>query len=709
MLKRPRRSAYGRHKDAKLDERRRKTHVFRVNFVSSIVFLAMSSLIFRLGYLQITKGAYLKAQAETTSVQYIPVLPARGRIYDTHGNLLAYDKPTYSLYFTRVQNVNDSVSMIQKIAALLAPVFHTSQANVVKLMQANQKYSTVTLFKHLTKQQLTFVSEHQSKLPGVNVEVDGQRTYAEGDLAGQVLGYVGQITPKNKDYYLKHHYLEIQHVGVAGLELQYENLLKGKVGYQEQQYNTVNYGMKPVGYIAPVSGDNLQLTLDGRLQADTQNIVMNAIQNFENKNHVKITDAAAVAMNVKTGGILAMVSYPYLDPNWFVPGNDYLKHAKYLSTSGAEMNNVIQNPHYPGSTVKPANLITGLENGVITPNTVFDDNGTLQYIGTYPMREDASYGLVNDVEAIAVSDDRFFYTLGLKLGHWLGSSPTSGGYPQGGNLQKWRDTDLIKGLMTLARGEMRWGLGQLTGIDLPGEQAGEFQMQKNGQPVRMTAKDIHKITDILKSKGSYTNYGSPYDLAAMAFGQGQQFTPIELLQYVSTIANNGKKLKPHLLQAVYPPGLKQNLLASGAKPVKTIGATVQATLKLNPTYLKLAQKGMYGAVHNPLGTAYYGFLGAHYAAAGKTGTAGIYFNGRKTNNSVFIGYAPYNDPQIAVAIMVPGAGYGAQTAVPIARKMMDDYFDEEHASFMPKSQWTNTSIPSTWKSSAAYTVPETAK
>lgn len=680
--------------------------MFRVNVISFSVFLAMSSLIFRLGYLQITKGAYLKTQAVTTSIQYVPVLPARGRLYDTNGNLLAYDEPTYSVYFTRVRGVNESPSVMAHLASILAPVFGKTPAVVTALLTADPNYTTVTLFKNINENQLTFISEHQAELPGVNVEVDSERKYPYGDLAGQVLGYVGPITPQNKNYYVNQKgYLLMQQVGAAGLELQYENDLKGKVGYEEQEYNTVNSGMHPVGYIPPVSGDNLQLTLDGRLQADTQNAMLDAIQKYEKENHATITDAAAVMIDVKTGGILAMVSYPYLDPNWFVTG-DFSKHVHYLQ-SGAEMDNVIQNPHDPGSTVKPANLITGLNYGVITPNTEFDDSGILQYIGNYPMKEDASYGLINDVEAIAVSDDRFFYNLGLDLGHWIGSSPSSGGYPQGGDLQQWRDKDLITGLVELMQGEIKFGLGQLTGIDLPGEEAGNFSMedQMHNKMVTMSVKDVQNIAQTLKDKGKYTNYGSPYDLAAMAFGQSQQFTPIELLQYVTTIADNGQKLQPHLLQAVYPPGLKQHLNTK-ARPLSTVSPVVQGTVSVNPAYLKLAQEGMYAACNTPNGTAYGSFGNAPYKAAGKTGTAEITMNGKAINNSEFIGYAPYNDPQVAVAIMVPGAGFGAVTAVPIARQMMDDYFAEHHASFMPKSTWTDTSIPGGYMTSPAYKIPE---
>ncbi|WDL95393.1 peptidoglycan D,D-transpeptidase FtsI family protein [Alicyclobacillus sp. ALC3] len=697
---------------AKLEKQRRNLQVFRSSTVFVTVFVAMSALVFRLGYIQITKGSAFRASQNVTTVQRIPIIPARGRIYDSTGQLLAYDQPSYSVYFTRIQKINTTNSEIQSMATLLAPQFHQTTAQVVQLLKSQQQYSTITLFKNVTEAQLTFVTEHQGNLPGLSVQLDSQRTYPYGDLLGQVLGYVGPITPQNVTYYLNHGYMENQQVGVAGLELQYENLLRGKNGYQEEQYSLTSAAATHVGTVPPVAGNNLQLTINGRVQAVTQQLMMTTIQNYDRQNNIKIPTAAAVMMNVHTGAILAMVSYPYMDPNWFVPGNNFTAHAQYLSTSGAEQNSAIQMALPPGSTAKPSNLITALDYGIVTPNTTFNDNAPYQMIGTYLMHEDANYGIVNDVTALAVSDDRFFYNVGLNFGKWLGSTTTNGGYPMGGHLQKWRDTYFIRGLTDIAAGELRFGLGRITGIDLPGEVAGAFyiedQQQNSSKTVLLTQQDIVNIRAQLKKTGSYTNYGSPYDLAAMAFGQGQQFTPIELAQYVSTIANGGKRLTPHLLEAIYPPGLHQTL--AGQTPVKVIPTQVQANLHLNPTYLNLDHQGMYQAAHYPLGTVYGGFVGAHYAVAGKTGTAGIYLPGiGKTNNSVFIGFAPYNNPQIAVAIMVPGAGYGATTAVPLGRQMMDAYFNSVHASFMPKSGWTNQNVPSNWTTMPAYTQVEQAK
>ncbi len=670
----------------------------RIGVVYSLVFLSFTTLILRLGYLQIAQGSTFRAQAMTTSVTKIPVMPARGWIYDRSGNLLAYDQPMYSVYLTRMKNQND-----QAMANELAPWFNTTPAHVMQLMQAQQGYSTISLFKDISPKQLALIEENHANLPGVNVVVDSQRVYPNGDLAGQVLGYVGPITPQNQKQYPN--YLPTQSVGETGLEAEYESLLQGKVGYQVMEGNLSGTSVKSVGYSpAPTSGDTLQLTLDGRLQADAQEQMMNLIHSSAFGSQV--TQGAAVVINVHTGGVLAMVSYPYLDPNWYTNGS-FVKHAKYLQTSGAQRNNAIQGPLYPGSTVKLANFITALKYGAITPaTTIFDTNWTK--IGTGFFHGDGAAGLTGVLKAIAISDETFFYHLGLNMGKWIGSTATTGGGPPAGmSYTHWLNTDFATGITRMFQGEESFGLGQLTGIDLPGEQKGIFYIEDSLKNYIQVPFNPQTAAQSLKKTGQYVNHGTPVDLAFAATGQGQEFTPIELAQYVATIANGGKRLQPHLLKDVLPPETQPGG-NSNAKPIKVFQPVVQKNLNINPTYLHLAQKGMWGVCNLPYGTAAGTFMNAPYQAAGKTGTAQIYMNGHAEYNSVFIGYAPYNNPQIAVAVMIPGAGYGAQTAVPLARQLMDDYFKQHHE-FFPKNQWQTTNIPTTWKTSSAYVVPEQSK
>jgi penicillin-binding protein 2 len=680
---------------------RKRSHIFRMNVMYGLVFVSFTSLILRLGYLQIPHGAYFRNQATTTSLNKIPVLPARGWIYDRSGNLLAYDQPSYDVDITQLPHIHQD---FEAISGQLAPVFHTTTSAVMSIISQNTAYASFTLFKKITPAQMAYVAEHQSQLPGVSITIGSERKYPEGDLAGHVLGYVSPIFAQDKDKYHKLGYLPSQHVGQGGIEYVYESLLKGKVGYQVVQTNSQGTPLKNLGFDPPQTpGDYLQLTLDGRVQAATQQAIVTAISKSKYKPNIE--DAEAVMLNVKTGGVLALVSYPYLDPNWYINPEELVKHQNYM-TSGAQVDHAIMSPHYPGSTVKPANLLTALKYNVITPTTSIIDHYTT-YIGLSSIHDDGNHGYVDPVKAVTVSCDTFFYHVGLMFGQWLGSNASNGGHPAGGiSVQTWRDTDFAKGIAMLFQGEWSFGLGQPTNIDLPGEVTGNFWIEKNYN--QKSIEVPFKLSDVqqqLKKTGLYVNYGSPMDLAFGAIGQSQQFTPIELAQYVATIANNGIKLQPHLLKAIVPSDM-QSHLSPDTKPIKVFQPTIQADLHINPTYLKLAQQGMYGVVNSPLGTAYYPFLGSPYKVAGKTGTAQIFMHGRKEYNSVFIAYAPYNHPEVAVAVMVPGGGYGSETAAPIARQMLDAYFKEHHAAFFPKSQWTNSEIPANWKTSSAYTLPE---
>lgn len=682
----------------------------RVNIIYGMVFLSFTGLILRLGYVQIARGTYFRVQAQSTSLTKVPVLPARGWIYDTNGNLIAYDKPSYTVYLTRLEHVNQN---FQAMANELAPQFKVKAQDIMDVIDKNQKYATTTLFKDIKPDQLAFIEEHQSQFPGVNVEIESQRYYPYGDLAGHVLGYVGSISDKDKKYYDDKHYLtNIQSVGLNGIEKQYENLLQGTVGQQVVQVNSRGTSTQKLGFDPPQkSGQSLQLTLDAHLQAKTQQVVMDTIK--QSKYSADIHSAGAVMIDVKTGGVLSMVSYPYYDTNWYING-DFLKHQYYLEHSGAQLNNVIQDPNYPGSTVKPANLLTGLAAGVITPGDKFIDHLYTMF-GTKVLKDDADhtalYGPITPAMAITVSCETFFYELGLSLGHWYGSTATSGGGPGDGfGIQTWRNIDLAKGMNALFHGQWIFGLGQITGIDMPYEQGGKFYIMDVNKPGSIQVPyDWQKSEQTIKKTGKYVNGGSPVDLAFAATGQAQQYTPIELVQYVSTIASNGKKLQPHLLQAVYASNMQHELTAD-SKPQAVNQPVVQDQLKLNPQFLKIVQQGMWGVCNDPFGgTAYTLFAGASnpspYQAAGKTGTAQIVLDGKEQYNSVFIGYAPYDNPQVAIAVMVPGGGYGAETSGTIARVMMDTYFQEHHE-FFPQNQWQDTKVPVDWTKWSAYTTPE---
>lgn len=679
----------------------------RLGIVYAIVFLSFTALIFRAAYVQVVKGAAFRKEEVNTQFLKVPVIPQRGWIYDANGQLLAWDTPTSEILINNF-TANTS-SEYQRIADKFASILNTTPKKLYQTILSDKNDLQIPLTTHATDEQIAYVMENKQSFPNVEIEQAYQRQYPEGDLAGQVLGYVSSITAENVKKYSKEGYIDSQKVGTTGLEEEYEPILQGKVGEQLLAINPTTNQVQNIG-TAPdaVPGDNLQLTLDGHMQAEAQMIFQNSINSYSGKDLV--TGASAVMLNVKTGGVISMVSYPYLNPNWFTSGKPITSaEGNYLSNSGAQENYAIQSPEYPGSTVKPANLITALKAGAITADTTVDDEGYI-HIGQSIIHEDdgIAFGWVNPIEAIAVSSDVFFYKVGLDLGKWFGSSATSGGSypPSDGSYQNYLDTDFAKGINTLFQGEWDWGLGHKTGIDLPGESSGDFYIEDSNKGYEQVQYPLKKSEASIKKTGKYVNHGTPEDLAFAGIGQSQQFTTMQLATYAMNLANDGKKLKPHLLSKVYSAA---DTPSSNAKPIKTVGTEVEGQIKADPEVFQMLKTAMQdvttGGVGGADATANGIFNSSPYEVAAKTGTAQITIKGQQTDNSVFICYAPIDHPIVAMAIMIPGGGYGASLAGPIAKQMLDAYFDEHHESFMPKKDWTSTKIPANWSTSAANTLP----
>ncbi|GMA64883.1 peptidoglycan D,D-transpeptidase FtsI family protein [Alicyclobacillus fastidiosus] len=564
--------------------------ILRINVVYSIIFLSFTGLILRAAYVEVAKGPAFRSEETSTQFTKMPLLPQRGWIYDANGQVLAWDTPSDGIELDNSTGNTDTE--YHDVANKLAPILNETPQKLYNTIIANKSSLQIPLATHITDAQIAYVVEHQSELPNVEVDQTYNRQYPYGDLAGQVLGYVGSITAQNVGYYSKKGYIDSQKVGVGGLEEQYESLLQGKPGTELLTVNPSTNTVEQVGAAPPaIPGDNIQLTLDGRTQAEAQMILKNLIDSSSSNS--TIAEGSAVMLNVKTGGVLAMVSYPYLNPNWYSSGTDLTaSQIKYLTTSGAQENYAIDAPEYPGSTVKPANLIAAMKHGVVTPNTTVDDNGYIR-IGQSIIHEDEgmALGLLNPIEAVAVSSDVFFYEVGLDLGKWFGSSSTSGGsYPSSdGSYQNYLDTDFAKGINTLFQGEWDFGLGPKTGIDLPGEVGGNFYIEDSDKGYEEVPYNLQQSEASIKKTGKYVNHGTPEDLAFAGIGQSQQFTTMQLATYAMNLANNGKKLKPHLLSKVYSATGGPN---SNSTPLETVNTKVEGQVQASPAIYQLVKTAM---------------------------------------------------------------------------------------------------------------------
>ncbi|WAH35759.1 peptidoglycan D,D-transpeptidase FtsI family protein [Alicyclobacillus dauci] len=650
----------------------------RLVWIYSFVVAAVLALILRLGYLDVVRGKSFHDRAGQTLSTYLGVMPNRGWIYDKGMNVLAYNAPSVSVVLSRFGVEKE---LYPQLAHRLAPVLHVPEDELLKRMTQNLGDKEIQLYENASRKQIAYIAEHQSQLPGIQCVEDVRRVYPYGSLGGHILGYIQPQPASAADSYRKAGYLPEQKVGITGIERQYEATLAGKHGNRVWQITSSGVPIKSFGMSPePTPGQSLRLTLDASLQGTAQQLVMDQLDHVHHKLHIHPTDAEAVMLDTKTGGVLAMVSYPYYNPEWFVDAGEYDKHEKYINNTRLTpiINHTLTSPRYPGSTVKPVNLLAAMASGVITPYSTIQDNGKLM-VGTYEAHDwmPGGHGTVDVPTTIQKSCDTFMYQVGMWMAHWYDG-------PLGGrSLSVWNQRERIAGLNRMFDLEWHFGLGPKTGIDLPGEAAGRFYANDSIHH-RIVPYDLLASEQTMKEQHYVPNAGLLYDNAFAAIGQMQEFTPLQLAVYATTIANNGTRLQPHLLDSI--------LSSDGKKVISRVKPRVIDHVHIPPEHLRAVKLGMVRAVNQPGGTAYRPFIGARYTAAGKTGTAEISQWGKKTDISLFIGYAPADNPRVAIAVMVPGGGESSDVAVPLARKLLDAYFDNERQSSQEKQEvlqaWT---------------------
>ncbi|KYP82047.1 peptidoglycan D,D-transpeptidase FtsI family protein [Ferroacidibacillus organovorans] len=605
----------------KADKPRRRPVEARLAFAFTTVFLSMSLLIVRLGYLQIKTSSQFVAQEHTNEYDTYAVPAPRGWIYDRNHVLLAADKPTFTVVYTRLatplQNTN-------AIAKRLAPAFGESVKNLLQAMNAyNYANPQVTILQNASPRAVSYVEEHENSLIGVRVITTPLRYYPYGALADHVVGYIGPIPPNNAmPQYSK--YPANALVGLDGIEQQYDSLLQGVPGVMRVQVNAANVPMKELGmYPAPMPGDNLVLNIDGHLQNVLQQALQTQVASLRSQGYSWVDSGVAVAMNPQTGAVLAMGSYPDYNPQWFVGGISNQHYAQYQN---AALNMAVSGLFMPGSTEKPLTLMDALNLGAIKPTTTVWDPGYL-LVGNTVLHEwvPGGFGMVTVPEALEYSSDVFLYQTGLWMGH----------YPPSYNINTWMTGERVKAFNQLASFGKYFGLTSPTQIDLPNERVGYFH-----------------------------DNGYLSDLAYMAIGQDQVYSAIGLAQYVSAIAT-GKRMKPEVLHQILSPT---------GEVIKTIQPVVLNKVPVSPANLSMIRQGMHWVTTKRMGTSWSVFLGDPYSVAGKTGTAQTGVVGHDI--ALFIGWAPYKNPKIAVAVIVPGAGEGYLSSGSVARKLIDAYLNE---------------------------------
>ncbi len=690
----------------KVRKKKKKKHVpVRLNLLFFAVFVMFSALILRLGIVQIVYGDDYKREIERTEDVTVSNSVPRGKIYDRNGKIIVDNQPLYAITYTRTQKTSskEMLETAEKLSKLIEVdtdkvrerdmkdfwILNNPEAAKKKVTEKEYQqlsdgkltdddiyklqleritekeidysqselevlaiyskfiagyYLTPQIVKNkgTTYEEVARVNEQIESLPGVDTTTDWERKYAYGDTLKSVLGKVSSASeglPSDKtSYYLARGYSRNDRVGTSYLEQQYEDLLRGQ---QEKIRNVTNTSGDIVSTEVISEGQrgkDLVLTVDMDLQIATEEIIEKQLKEKKASGNTKYLDRAFVVVtNPNTGELLTLAGKQYAaDDNGKMQMNDM---ALGTFTSSYAM----------GSSVKGATILTGYQTGAIKPGQVIYD-GPMKIKATPIKKSWKNFGNISDIEALKVSSNVYMFKTAIALG--------KGNYVPGGSLRVNNSA-----FSTMRNYYSQFGLGVKTGIDLPGEQIGY--------------------------KGSSQGAGLLMDFS---IGQYDTYTPLQLAQYVSTIANGGNRIKPHVLKQVREPvdDDEDNALGPVIKEVKT---EVLNTLPMKTEWIERVQEGFRQVTQSTGGTAYSYFGNADYKPAGKTGTAEAFYDGPKwekgtvqpeTYNITFVTYAPADNPEIAMSVVVPWAyqnSSGHKMNLEIAKEVYEKYYElkEERA------------------------------
>lgn len=600
----------------------------------AIGFMALLGvgLISRLFYLQVVRYNELSTQSDENRVLVQPIPPTRGLIYDTNGKLLAVNKPSHILSIVREQT-KDLDGLLDDIGNIL-PLTDGELQRFHQRVKRRRPYEAVPLKFDLTSEEIARISVNLFRLPGVDINAELIRQYPEGKHFAHSVGYVGRINDQDLKRLDPALYSGTHTTGKIGIERSYESVLLGKPGHQEVETNARGRVLRVLKQVSPQAGQDLNLYLD----SDLQKVAIDAINGRR---------GALVAMDPKTGGVLAMASNPSFDPNLFVTGID--------SKTYNGLNRDIERPLYnraslgeypPASTVKPVMGLALLANDVVKPEDKIFDKGWFQLPGSdhrFRNWKRSGHGWVDLSQAISVSNDTYFYIQAGKLGI--------------DNLHDFAD---------------QFGFGHRTGIDIREERPGLLPSRE-------------------WKRGAYGQPWYPGETVIAIIGQGYMLaTPLQLAESTALIANRGKYVQPRLVKEDIPE-IQGEFWGDDIK----IGRTPEAEAK-NWDFII---KAMEDVIHSPRGTANWRIgRGLKYRMAGKTGTAqvvsiaqGEEYDAEKLkeyqrDHSLFVAFAPVDDPRIAVAVILENNN-GASN---VARKVMDYYL-------LPRLTGNSNQVPTATK------------
>lgn len=604
----------------------REIHQFRMRLTAmvALVFICFGLLVARFVWLQVLRHDQFASQAEGNRIALVPIVPNRGLIVDRNGVVLARNYSAYTLEITPSKLQANLDSVIDELAKLVS-IEPRDRRRFKRLMEESRSFASVPLRTRLTDDEVARFTAQRFRFPGVDVQARLFRQYPLGETASHVIGYIGRINQKEaaqlEEDGMDANYNGTEHIGKEGVEKKYESYLHGTTGYEQVERTAGGRAIRTLSRTPPVPGSNLILSIDIELQK--------VIEEAFGENR-----GALVAIEPSTGDVLAYVSRPGFDPNLFVDGID-TQSWNELNTSLDRplMNRPLSGTYPPGSTFKPFMALAALEMGFRKPSDGIRDPGFFT-LGGHRFNDDkpGGHGYVDMYKSVVESCDTYYYQLGNEMG-----------------------IDNISSFMG------QFGFGHPTGIDLEHEKVGVLP-SKEWKARRF------------KTRATQKWLGG--DTISISIGQGfNNYSMIQLAHAVSTLANNGVVMKPHLVKMIEDGATKQRTLTV---PKET------RRIPLKQENVDFIKHTMVGVTQDPAGTGRRAFAGAGYIAAGKTGTAQVIgLKGQKYNanaiderhrdNALYVAFAPADNPKIALALIVENVGFGASFAAPIARKAMDYY------------------------------------
>lgn len=676
-------------------KKKKKTQIpFRLNMLFFLVFLLFSTLILKLGLVQIVQGEDFKREVDKTENVTVNNPVPRGKIFDRHYRVVVDNIPQNAITYTRTQGTTakERLEVAQKLAKYIEKdtkkltdrdlkdfwmLIYPEKAKakitesewgkfedgdltdkeiyalqIERISEQDLKALTpeqlevaaikrefdsgyaltsqIVKNKNVTPEEYAVVSEHLEELSGVDIATDWERNYIFDNMFRSVLGNIStsdEGLPKEElNYFLARDYNRNDRVGKSYLEHQYESVLHGQKAKVKNITDKAGNLLEEIELTAGQPGKDLILTVDMELQKRVENIIEEELTIMKSKSGTSLLDRAfVVMMNPKTGEILSIAGKIYTKENGKVVFQDYAR-------------GTFQAAFAMGSAVKGATVLTGYETGAISPGTILKDEPL--YIKYTPTKSSwQTMGNINDLTALERSSNVYMFKTAIKMA---------------GLEYRYKQALPIKeeAFDTMRYYFSQFGLGVKTGIDLPNEIIGWPGMDK-----------------------------TPGLLLDMAIGQYDTYTPLQMAQYVSTIANNGYRVKPQIVKEIRQPTEEKGF----GQIIQTFEPKILNRIDMKDEYIERVQKGFHLVTHGARGTARYYFENAPYDPAAKTGTAqSFYYNPKNsslipTTNLTLVGFAPYDNPEIAFSVVVP---YAYQTSNPphpinntIGRKILDAYFD----------------------------------